>query len=476
MDNYYNSWGRDYMLGPAPNRRGDTYTIQNMEAFEATVKASTEGMYEVAAITANGTQANTIVISAVEHREFNGDSPTVLVATGCYVGGSGRGFEPEIMVNRSTSVIESHSLSFIKAPWDLRTTAEAKALTVPLPYYIPTAAGIDSSGYSIEEYEDSCLRELHLTCLLLRSDGKPVKALLLELMLGGNGAYLSDSVLERLGDLAHIHDFCFIVDEVMTGGRVDGSLLLTQQTPPRFRNKATYVTMGKWMGMGLVLIKTTEKERETSSEEVRSMTTNLATTNANECFEIVRREHKQIVNRRKEVLDRLDFKGNKVDETWGRGLLIFVPAINSASIRGGLKQRYLPHITATTPDPPKLKRKASYLLDKQGCSNRVVTGVRAWIEYRKVRAHQRNSVTLPSMAPRILMSVGIQRAGLPNPYISLDDMWTQFEACDRRLSRSRNKDAMLAGLDAAAAFGLITYVAKGSSRKRSIVFGEMFRR
>ena len=234
--------------------------------------------------------------------------------------------------------------------------------------------------------------------------------------------------------------------------------------------------------MGLVLRKTTEGVKRRTTEELRSMTTNLSTTIALECFETVRREHGQILSRRKEVLKRLGYDTTKVDDVdetcWGRGLLIFAPSVNTKAARGGLKQRYLPHITATTPDPPATKKSGiRYLLDKQGCSNRVVTGVRAWIEYRRVRAHQRNSVTSPSLAPRLLMSVGIERAERPDHnYISVEALWALLVESDPSLKRSKKSASCRSGIDAAAAFGLITFAAKGSSRKRSVVFAEIFRR
>ena len=43
---------------------------------------------------------------------------------------------------------------------------------------------------------------------------------MMELILAGNGASLSNRFLIKLAKLAELHDFNIIVDEIMTGGRV----------------------------------------------------------------------------------------------------------------------------------------------------------------------------------------------------------------------------------------------------------------
>jgi hypothetical protein len=71
-------------------------------------------------------------------------------------------------------------------------------------------------------------------------------------MLAGNGAILSGKFLHALGIVADIFELLFVVDEIMTAGRLT-SMLFTLQTPHIFLKKVGYVTMGKWPGVGIVL-------------------------------------------------------------------------------------------------------------------------------------------------------------------------------------------------------------------------------
>ena len=43
-----------------------------------------------------------------------------------------------------------------------------------------------------------------------------ITAILMEITLASNGATLSDHALTVLGQLAHLHDFSIVVDEIMT--------------------------------------------------------------------------------------------------------------------------------------------------------------------------------------------------------------------------------------------------------------------
>ena len=45
-----------------------------------------------------------------------------------------------------------------------------------------------------------------------------VTCILMEKTLASNGATLSDHALTILGELAGLHDFSIVVDEMMTGG------------------------------------------------------------------------------------------------------------------------------------------------------------------------------------------------------------------------------------------------------------------
>ena len=68
-------------------------------------------------------------------------------------------------------------------------------------------------------YEDDCMKHLHMLCNYNKVMKKPVTCILLELSLASNGATLSDRALSILAELAGIHGFGIVVDEIMTGGR-----------------------------------------------------------------------------------------------------------------------------------------------------------------------------------------------------------------------------------------------------------------
>ncbi len=94
------------------------------------------------------------------------------------------------------------------------------------------------------------MHELHVRCNVAKCNNLPIRTLLMELILAGCGAGLSNRALERLAELAEHHKFNIVVDEIMTGGRT-GTMLMVQQTPECFQNVVVYDTMGKWMGCGI---------------------------------------------------------------------------------------------------------------------------------------------------------------------------------------------------------------------------------
>jgi hypothetical protein len=86
--------------------------------------------------------------------------------------------------------------------------------TVGIPYFIPGTLQNDE----LDAYEDRCLHELHVRCLAARICNALFKVLLMELLLARNRGMLSDCALTRIGILARQHNFCIILDEIMTGG------------------------------------------------------------------------------------------------------------------------------------------------------------------------------------------------------------------------------------------------------------------
>ena len=68
---------------------------------------------------------------------------------------------------------------------------------------------------------------------------------------GINGSTVSDCALTILGELAHLHDFGIVVDEIMTSGCTK-TMLSTMEKPKIFQKSVEFITMGKWLKCGMV--------------------------------------------------------------------------------------------------------------------------------------------------------------------------------------------------------------------------------
>ena len=79
-----------------------------------------------------------------------------------------------------------------------------------------------------------------------------VTCILMEITLASNGSTISDRALTILGELAHLHKFGIVVDEIMTGGRTK-TMLSTMEKPKIFQKSVEFITMGKWLKCGMVL-------------------------------------------------------------------------------------------------------------------------------------------------------------------------------------------------------------------------------
>ena len=79
-----------------------------------------------------------------------------------------------------------------------------------------------------------------------------VTCILIEITLASNGSTLSDRALTILGELARLHDFGIVVDEIMTGGRTK-TMFSTMEKPKIFQKAVEFITMGKWLKCGMVL-------------------------------------------------------------------------------------------------------------------------------------------------------------------------------------------------------------------------------
>ena len=67
----------------------------------------------------------------------------------------------------------------------------------------------------------------------------------MEIALASNGSTVSDRALTILGELAHLHKFGIVVDEVMTSEHTK-TMLSPMEKPKIFQKSVEFITMGKW--------------------------------------------------------------------------------------------------------------------------------------------------------------------------------------------------------------------------------------
>lgn len=328
-DDLANQWGKQYCLLPSKRDRStcDTDNSLSSAMFKQVLHRLCENQFRLAKCCPSGTDANMWSIF-----DATGSvSSTCGIGVGAYLAGEGN--------------MQCWSTSFFSVKEEIcrivdpsKATDIAKLITLPLPYHIPHLKEKSDSmlDISLESLEQQCLEEIHLRSLQFKLEGRPLKALLMELILASNGSELSSSFLERLGTLAKHHEFSIIVDEILTGARACPKLLLTLTMPSNFKNAVGYINLGKWPGIGICLKNINHIEEPEGPS--RGASTFLRLEKALDALKYVDTQLKFIPSRREAVLKKLRVKE---EDTWGRGLLIFVPKRRSDSCKG-LKNRYLP--------------------------------------------------------------------------------------------------------------------------------------
>jgi len=309
-----------------------------------------------------GSQANSWAIDDAT----NQSASLCLFAAGSFVSGDASALQPH-----STSKFGVDSdLVFITPPEEV-SNVEARENAVPLPHHVPGAMRPEQ----LMECEDGCLQAVHIRLCWAKMRRKPCKALLLESMLAGNGAVLSNRALVAIGKLAVHHGLRIVVDEIVTGGRT-GRMLHLLSKPASFQAQVTHITLGKWCQMGMILLSKEWMEKRKTLHPVveRGSSALLCSDDASTQWRCVKSCLSEIPVKRERVLKKL---GLKEEDAWGQGLIAFAPCRRETMC--GLKCRFLPLIHANTPiDKFKhtLLRSKDFRLEVDGL---VVAGVRAWI-------------------------------------------------------------------------------------------------
>jgi hypothetical protein len=321
-------------------------------------------------VTTCGSEANLHAVITVT----DGDTNHCLIAAGSYVAG-----DEGLIQGWSTSTFAlKNGLSGVTNPSVVKNLFTL-VHTVPLPYSIKGVM----DEVELKEYENACMQEIHVKCLMGCMKGSPYKCILMELMLASNGAELSERALEMLGKLAEQHNITFIVDEVMTGGRC-GSMLMTLSKPKIFIKRVTHITLGKWLHFGIIISschyrELKEQERESDHTCTRGASTKLDVRQVILYWTRVSENLKFTESRRSMVIQRLHVDP---EDTWGEGCLIFAPVRRNGAIQG-LKNRFLPKLEPNLPIEKSLRCTKMSEWSKAHVNQMAVNSIRLWINLNK---------------------------------------------------------------------------------------------
>ena len=352
-------------------------TQPGLTKLQTSINQATNAVFKFSKISGCGTDANVhAILEATE-----GDTSTCIFAAGSYIGGD----DSVLQALSSCCELKHFGPSVVCLPTQLGKFGQLQ--TVGLPYYIPHVS-LDQP--TLNKYENMCLHELHIRLLAQRLTGTPYKALLLELCLAGCGAILSDRALLRLGVLAKQHTLSIIVDEIMTGGRTSAkSMLLTQQKPTEFVSQVSHITMGKWLGIGLVLTRHGVKHFSQSPNMVsniytpRGVSSTPSCTGALKAWQIVAGNLGAIPHRREQALTHLGFNSN---DCWGIGLMIYAACSRVGSVPA-LENRFLPLLSVETRFS-KTTKNPKPQWSHQKLNALILGHVTAWVKHRPIKKAQ----------------------------------------------------------------------------------------
>lgn len=326
QDGLDNNWGCQLVIAKNYSSSRSGYGDKTRSELDFAIRSSVP-KFMLSSLEKSGTAANEAAVGLAT----NYDTSSCLFGMGSYSGGFG-----SLATFSSSAFEEKCQLSLPAEP----SSRNEKCIhqTIALPYWIDCA---NHTEMEQQDLETKCLINLERRLFMSRFCGKPIKALLFEIILGGNGGELSNDFLRDLGVLLSQFNVVVIVDEVMTGGRVGPSMTLTTNCPPEFQKCVGYITMGKFTGCGLVLSKAPSKPTETEGP-YRGPSTDIDLGDAFMYFTLVAEQLEIGVqtSRRNQVLKTLKLTRNK-EHSWGRGCLIYGMKSCPYALQA-LKNRYLP--------------------------------------------------------------------------------------------------------------------------------------
>ena len=313
-DDLANTWGTDLVhLGREDLKeyRGDS-PEQLQDELRRVVKSHFNNQFHVKHVVINGSTANVLAIVDAT----DGDTSACLVAAGSYLCTS------DCCMHRlaTTTFTLKSNFSIVRPP-DNNDDTYVRHHVAALPYVLKGVMTDDE----VELFENECFSKLHITLIMHRLKHRPIKCLLLELMLAGSGAYLTDRALIILSKLCSKHSFTIVVDEIMTGARCCEHILYLQSKPNEFIECVSFVTLAKWLRVGVVLYSKKQHDKFKASNRKSAphkSSTFVALNNVIPLFKKVTRQPEMAQLRREIVLNTIRLNP---DLAWGDGCLIFGP-------------------------------------------------------------------------------------------------------------------------------------------------------
>ena len=280
----------------------------------------------------------------------------------------------------------------------------------------------------------------------------------MELVLASNGCSLSDRFLRKLGLLAKHHDFRIIVDEIMTGARY-GVMLLTEKKPTEFLNMVAFITLGKWMGVGMVIAH--EKQQEIMASYIagmpkRGMSTFLVCEEAFALWKMAVQNLPLTESRHDLVLSKLKLGKNEV---WGGQLHIFGPVCRFGFF-SSTKNRFLPQLDET-PIESNLQIRQDEEWNKMNINTKIKAQVELWID-DEIIAYARNRGDYHIM--KVIKHYVQHR--------DMGDWWFDYKFIRGNLLHETEEEQSLAPGDVTHLIGtllkaeMLTYIAKYRKRRR----------
>ena len=245
----------------------------------------------------------------------------------------------------------------------------------------------------------------------------------------------------------------------MTGGHYGVMMLLTGTKPVEFVDVVAYITLGKWLGVGMVLAHESQQvimRGKISGMPSRGMSTYLVCEEAFALWQMAISNLPLTNKRHATVLNKLKLKK---EESWGGQLHIFGP-VRRYGMTASTKNRFLPQLD-DTPIDSNLQVRKEPEWDRMKINKKITSQVELWI-MDEVIAYARSPVDYHIM--KVIKHYVQHRR--------MADWWFDFKYIQSKLLHTSEEERNLARGDITHIIGtlirsdMITYIQKYGSRRR----------